>query len=62
MSLRFKGTDLRPVHAEAVVTPRRVVLVKNQGVRLLAERGGRRPDGCQKLIANLPRWCQPANL
>jgi len=51
MSVRFKGSDLRPVLAEAVVNQCRVILVKDQGVYFLAERGERRPDGRQKLIA-----------
>ena len=51
MSVRFKGTDLRPVLAEAVVNQCRVILVKDQGVYFLAERGERRPDGRQKTIA-----------
>lgn len=51
MSVRFKGTKLRPVLLEAVVNQCRVVLVKDQGVCFLAERGERRPDGRQKLIA-----------
>ena len=51
MTVRFKGTDLRPVLAEAVVNQCRVILVKDQGVYFLAERGERRPDGRQKLIA-----------
>jgi len=51
MSVRFNGTDLRPVLAEAVVNQCRVVLVKDKGVCFLAERGERRPDGRQKLIA-----------
>lgn len=51
MPLRFKGTDLRPVLAEAVSSQCRVVLVKDQGVYFLAERGARRPDGQQAVIA-----------
>ena len=51
MSVRFKGSDLRPVLAEAVVNQCRVILVKDQGVYFLAEHGERRPDGRQKLIA-----------
>lgn len=51
MSVRFKGTDLRPVLLEAVVNQCRIVLVKDQGVYFLAERGERGPDGRQKLIA-----------
>ena len=51
MSVRFKGSDLRPVLAEAVVNQCRVILVKDQGVYFLAERGERRPDGRQNLIA-----------
>lgn len=51
MSVRFKGSDLKPVLAEAVVNQCRIILVKDQGVYFLAERGERRPDGRQKLIA-----------
>ncbi|NMG56325.1 DUF3085 domain-containing protein [Aromatoleum aromaticum] len=51
MSVRFKGTELRPVLLEAVVNQCHVVLVKDQGVYFLAERGEHRPDGRQKLIA-----------
>ena len=51
MSVRFKGIDLRLVLAEAVVNQCRVILVKDQGVYFLAERGEYRPDGRQKLIA-----------
>jgi hypothetical protein len=51
MSVLFKGTELRPVLAEAVANQCRVILVKDQGVYFLAERGERRLDGRQKLIA-----------
>jgi hypothetical protein len=51
MSVLFKGTELRPVLAEAVANQCRVILVKDQGVYFLAERGERRPDGRQKHIA-----------
>lgn len=51
MSVLFKGTELRPVLAEAVANQCRVILVKDQGVYFLAERGERLPDGRQKLIA-----------
>ena len=51
MSLRFKGSDLRLVLAEAVANQCRVVLAKDQGVYFLAERGERRPDGRVKLLA-----------
>ena len=51
MSLRFKGADLRPVLTEAIANQCRIVLVKDQGVYLLAERGARRPDGRQQLLA-----------
>ena len=51
MSVRFKGIDLRLVLAEAVVNQCRVILVKDQGVYFLAERGECRRDGRQKLIA-----------
>jgi hypothetical protein len=43
MSLRFKGTDLRPVLTEAIANQCRVVLAKDQGVYFLAEQGERRP-------------------
>lgn len=51
MSVRFKSTDLRPVLTEAVANQCHVILVKDRGVYFLAERGERRPDGRQKLIA-----------
>src|SRR3546814_17678019 len=51
MSLRFKGADLRPVLTEAIANQCRAVLVKDQGVYILAECGERRPDGRQKLLA-----------
>ncbi len=51
MSLRFKGSDLRPVLSEAITNQCHAVLVKDQGVYFLAERGERRPDGRQKLLA-----------
>ena len=51
MSLRFKGSDLRPMLAEAIANQCRVVLAKDQGVYFLAEQGERRPDGRVKLLA-----------
>jgi len=51
MTVRFKGTELRPVLAEAVANQCRLILVKDQGVYFLAERGERRLDGRQKTIA-----------
>lgn len=51
MSLRFKGTDLRPVLNEAITNKCQIILVKDQGVYFLAERGERRTDRRQKLIA-----------
>src|SRR5690606_37087165 len=51
MPLLFKGSDLRPVLAEAIANQCRVILVKDQGVYWLAEHGECRPDGRQKLIA-----------
>lgn len=51
MTLRFKNANLRPVLAEAAANRCHVVLVKDQGVYFLAERGERRPDGRQKLVA-----------
>ncbi|HFO1314307.1 TPA: DUF3085 domain-containing protein [Pseudomonas aeruginosa] len=51
MTIRFKGADLRPVLTEALANQCRVILVKDQGVYFMAERGERRPDGRRKTIA-----------
>lgn len=51
MSLRFKGSELRPVLTEAIANQGRVILAKDQGVYFLAEHGERRPDGRMKLLA-----------
>lgn len=51
MSLRFNGTDLRPVLTEAAANKCRVILVKDHGVYFLSERGERTPEGLQKLLA-----------
>ncbi|HGX3311214.1 TPA: DUF3085 domain-containing protein [Pseudomonas aeruginosa] len=51
MALRFKGADLRPVLADAQTKKCRVVLVKDQGVYWLSERGERLPSGRHKLLA-----------
>ncbi|HBP4890491.1 TPA: DUF3085 domain-containing protein [Pseudomonas aeruginosa] len=50
-SLRFKGSDLRPVLTEAIAGQCCVILVKDQGVYFLAEQGERGPDGRVKLLA-----------
>ncbi len=57
--LRFKGADLRPVLAEAVANQCQVILVKDQGVYFLAERGERTPERSQKLLAYAV-GCNPA--
>lgn len=72
MSLRFKGTDLRPVLKEAIANKCKIILVKDQGVYFLAERGEPRTDGRQKLIAyavgcnpdidSFDNWWELANL
>lgn len=49
--LRFKGTDLRPVLAEAVANQCHVILAKDQGVYFLSECGERTPEGRHKLLA-----------
>lgn len=49
--LRFKGTDLRPVLAEAVKNQCRVILVKDHGVYFLAERGEQTPEGRRTVLA-----------
>jgi hypothetical protein len=51
MSLRFKGSDLRPVLAEAIANQCKIILVKDRGVYFLSQRGERHPEGGQKLIA-----------
>ena len=51
MSVRFKGPTLRAVLVEALVNECRVILVKDQGVYIMAEHGERQPDGRQKRIA-----------
>jgi hypothetical protein len=51
MSLRFKGSDLRPVLNEAIASQGRLILVKDQGVYFLTEHGESRPDGRVKLLA-----------
>lgn len=45
MSLLFKGSDLKPVLAEAIANQCSIVLVKDQGVYWLAERGERQANG-----------------
>ncbi len=49
--LRFKGTDLRPVIAEAVASKCPILLVKDQGVYFMSDKGERMADGRQKLVA-----------
>lgn len=43
MSLLFKGSDLKPVLAEAIANQCSIILVKDQGVYWLAERGDAKP-------------------
>jgi Protein of unknown function (DUF3085) len=49
--LRFKGSELRPVLAEAKTNNCPILLVKDQGVYFMSDRGERRADGRQKLLA-----------
>lgn len=51
MSVQFKGAELRPVLAAAVVNQCRVILVKDQGVYFMSERGESEAGGRRKLIA-----------
>ena len=51
MTLRFKGSDLRPVLSEAIAKRCRVILAKDHGVYFLSERGDRRPDGRWERLA-----------
>ena len=44
ISLRFRGSDLRPVLAEAIATQGRVILAKDVRVKLLAYAVGCNPD------------------
>lgn len=39
MSLRFKGSELRPILTEAIANQIRVILAKDQGVYCFAECG-----------------------
>jgi hypothetical protein len=52
MSLFFKGSDLKPVLAEAIANQSSIGLVKNQGVYWLAEHGERQANGRPKLIVH----------
>ncbi|WP_419709557.1 DUF3085 domain-containing protein [Pseudomonas sp. NFX224] len=49
--LRFKGTELHAVLAEAGINGCRVVLVKGHGVYLMSEVGESKPEGGRKRIA-----------
>lgn len=51
MTIRFKGSELRLVLAEAAANQCRIILVKDQGVYFMAERGESRPEGRRKTIA-----------
>ena len=51
MTVRFKGADLRPVLTEALANQCRVILVKDQGVYFMSERGEQTPEGRRKLLA-----------
>lgn len=49
--LRFKNADLRPVITEAVENKCKLILVKDQGVYFMSERGEQTPQGRRKLLA-----------
>lgn len=49
--LRFSGTDVRPVLAEAKAHRCRVILVKDQGVYLMSEDGESDEHGRRKRLA-----------
>jgi hypothetical protein len=49
--LRFKGADLRPVLREAQANHCRVILVKDQGVYFMSEKGERTREGHHKVLA-----------
>jgi hypothetical protein len=49
--LRFRGADLRPVLVEAKANNCRVILVKDQGVYFMSDKGERDEKGRHKLLA-----------
>ena len=49
--LRFTGTELQAVLAEAGINGCRVILVKDHGVYLMSEIGESKPEGGRKRIA-----------
>ncbi len=49
--LRFRNADLRPVITEALENKCKLVLVKDQGVYFMSERGEQTPQGRRKLLA-----------
>ncbi|MFW7348442.1 MAG: DUF3085 domain-containing protein [Pigmentiphaga sp.] len=51
MSLRFRGSELRPVLNEAVAKQCRVILAKDRGVCIFAVEGERHPDLSFKRLA-----------
>ncbi len=56
--MRFSGIELHAVLAEAGIHGCRVVLVKDHGVYLMAERGESHPDGRRKRVA-YAQGCNP---
>jgi hypothetical protein len=49
--LRFTAADLHPVLSEARANGCRIILVKDQGVYMMSEKGARNPDGRQRHLA-----------
>ena len=49
--LRFRNADLRPVITEALQNKCKLILVKDQGVYFMSERGEQTPEGRRKLLA-----------
>lgn len=56
--IRFTGTELQAVLAEAGINGCRVILVKDHGVYLMSEIGESKPEGGRKRIAYVT-GCNP---
>ena len=58
--LRFTGTELHAVLAEAGINGCRVILVKDHGVYLMSEVGESKPDGGGRKRVAYATGCNPA--
>lgn len=57
--LRFTGSELHAVLAEAVINGCRVILVKDHGVYLMSEIGENKPDGGGRKSVAYATGCNP---